>query len=243
MSNNSTPATGITGNTNIPLQQQTAAGSSAATDRIQSFVKHNWVIIVILALVAIYTIISVFVSNDMGLGNLLVTLFLLRYAHKQYEKNSKPTVSSLIGHVIVATIALVIIASPLVQKPLEGFDWATRELGEINVETVFEVTIDPEGTDFTIVKDGNTILNLKDVPEGIMDDLVASTAPRRENGKMFVQSDLYDIEYFREGGVLKARVTPITSNFNEAGVDEIRARAWSRSDSAQPTIFDISLTQ
>ena len=136
MSNNSTPTSGVTGNTNIPQQQHVAAGSSATTNRMKNFAKNNKVLVGTLALVAIYTIVSVFVANDMGFGGLLVALFLLRYAHKQYEKNSKPTTSSLIGHLITAVTALVIIASPLIQKPLEGFNWANKELGEVNVETV-----------------------------------------------------------------------------------------------------------
>jgi hypothetical protein len=119
-------------------------------NRVKSFAKNNKVWVGALALVAIYTVITVFTSNDVGLGGLLVTLFLLRYAHKQYEKNSKPTVSSLIGHLIAATIALVIIASPLVQKPLEGFNWATKELGEVDVPNLLaggcpdSVTISPD---------------------------------------------------------------------------------------------------
>lgn len=138
MSNNSTPATGVTGNTNIPQQQHAAAGASATTNRVKSFAKNNKVLVGALVGVAIYTVITVFVSNDMGLGGLLVTLFLLRYAYKQYEKNSNPTIMSLVGHLITAIIALVIIASPFVQKPLEGLNWAAKELEGVNMETVLE---------------------------------------------------------------------------------------------------------
>lgn len=137
MSNNNS-ITGVTGNTNIPQQQHAAAGSSATTNRMKSFIKNNKFLVGALALVAIYTVITVFVSSDMGLGGLLVFLFLLRYAHKQYEKNSKPTMSSLIGHLITATITMAIIASPPAQKLLEGFNWATEKAGEVNMTAMLE---------------------------------------------------------------------------------------------------------
>lgn len=120
MSNNPTPATGVTGNTNIPQQQHAAAGSTATTNRIKSFTKNNKPLIGILALVAIYTIFVTFKSYGMGFGGLLVTLFLMLYAHKQYEKNSKPTVISLIGHIITAAIILTVVNSGPIQK---GLDW------------------------------------------------------------------------------------------------------------------------
>jgi hypothetical protein len=187
MSNNST--TGVTGNTNIPQQQHAAAGSYATMNRVKSFAKNNKVLMGILALVAAYSVTTVFTSNDMGLGGLLVFLFLLRYAHKQYEKNSKPTVSSLIGHLITAIIVLVIIASPPVQKLLEGFNWAAEELGEIDIETSMgDIQISREGTDFTIKNQGDTILDLSDVPEGVVYDF-ANAVNVTANGKTFTMEE------------------------------------------------------
>ncbi len=144
MSSNPTPTTGVTGNTNIPQQQHAAAGSSATTNRIRSFAKNNKPLIGILALVATYSIFVTFKSYGMGLGGLLVTLFLLRYAHKLYEKNSKPTVISLIGHLIAAIIALVIINSPYVQKPLEVVNVGSEILGEVDVRSAMAGCIDRE---------------------------------------------------------------------------------------------------
>jgi hypothetical protein len=140
MSNNSSTPAGVTGN--VPQQLNTAAGPQATSNRLKSWVKNNKILTGVLALMAIYTFVSTFVSYGMGFGGLLVTLFLLRYAHKQYEKNSKPTVVSLVGHLIAAIIALTVINSNFVQKPLEMVNAANEELGEIDAREVFIDCID-----------------------------------------------------------------------------------------------------
>jgi hypothetical protein len=137
-SNTSNSTSGVTGNT--PAATNAAAGAQATSARATFWQKNSKAVIMVMAAIALVTSVIVYTSAGVRIGGLIVTGLIIWYIGKQWSKGLDTSWGSILKYVGIVVIVITLLPSNFVQKPLEGLNWANKELGEVDMTKLASTT-------------------------------------------------------------------------------------------------------